>query len=453
MTPSTTQPQPPAQHQPQAATPPAAPAGTPAAPPGAPAGAPAKKPSGKRKLLLVIATIVILLALLAYGIYWFLFLRHFEQTDDAYVAGNVVQVTPQVGGTVVSIGADDTELVQMGRTLVQLDPADARVALDNATAQLAQAVREVRTLYVNNGTLNATIALRSADVERARSDLARRQELVASGAVSTEELSHARSALQAAQAALTASREQLSSNQVLTDRTTVSQHPNVLRAAGQVQAAYLNLARTSLPAPITGYVARRSVQVGQRVAPGTPLLSIVPLNALWVDANFKEVQIAKMRIGQPVTLKSDLYGSDVTFHGKVAGMAAGTGAAFALLPTQNASGNWIKVVQRVPVRITLDPQELAAHPLRIGVSMQVDTDIAQAGGNSLTGAAPLRTAPAYQTAVFDNAGKEADALIARVIGENSGGGNGVGGIGGNGGNGGSSGGGSGRKSGSSPAVK
>ena len=383
------------------------------------AATPPKKSNGRRKLLLGIATIVILIALLAYGIYWFLFQRHFENTDDAYVAGNVVQVTPQVGGTVISIGADDTELVQAGTTLIQLDPSDAKVALDNATAQLAQAVREVRTLYVNNGTLNATISLRSADVERARHDLVRRQELVASGAVSTEELDHARSALQAAQSALAAAREQLSSNQVLTDRTSVSQHPNVLRAAGQVQAAYLSVARTTLPAPITGYVARRSVQVGQRVAPGAPLLSIVPLNALWVDANFKEVQIARMRIGQPVTLTSDLYGSDVTFHGKVAGLAAGTGAAFALLPTQNASGNWIKVVQRVPVRITLDPRELAAHPLRIGVSMQVDTDIAPAGGNSLTGPAPVRAAPAYQTTVFDNAGKEAGALIARIIADNS----------------------------------
>ena len=395
------------------------PAGNQPSAPAAPAPEPAKKKSNRARYL-IIATVVIVLLLIGYGVYWFIFLRHFENTDDAYVAGNVVQVTPQVGGTVVAINADDTELVQAGKPLVQLDGADAKVALDNATAQLAQAVREVRTLFVNNGTLNASIALRTADVERARHDVARRQELISTGAVSSEELDHAKSALQTAQSALTAAREQLTSNQVLTDRTTVSRHPNVLRAAGQVQAAYLNYARTTLPAPITGYIAKRSVQVGQRVAPGMPLLSIVPLNALWVDANFKEVQIAKMRIGQPVTLHSDLYGSDVTFHGKVAGLAAGTGSAFALLPTQNASGNWIKVVQRVPVRITLDPQELAVHPLRIGVSMQVDTDIAQSGGNSLTSNQPARTTAAYQTTVFDNAGHEADALIARTIAENSG---------------------------------
>ena len=396
----------------------------PATPNATGAPAPKKSPSKRRKILLI-ATAVIVLALIGYGIYWFVFLRHFENTDDAYVAGNVVQVTPQVGGTVVAITADDTELVHAGRPLVQLDDADARVALDGATAQLAQAVREVRTLFVNNSALSATIALRNAEVDRARADLARRQQLVSSGAVSTEELDHAKSALQSASSAATAAREQLTSNQVFTDRTSVAQHPNVLRASGQVQAAYLALARTTLPAPITGYVAKRSVQVGQRVAPGMPLLSIVPLDALWVDANFKEVQIARMRIGQPATLHSDLYGADVVFHGKVAGLAAGTGSAFALLPTQNASGNWIKVVQRVPVRITLNPTELAAHPLRLGVSMQVETDIAQSGGNSLTSNQPARSVAAYKTAVFDNAGKQAAALIAQIIADNSGGNSGA----------------------------
>ena len=380
-----------------------------------------KERKGRRKFFLIIVTVVLALLLIAYGVYWAMFLRHFESTDDAYVAGNVVQVTPQVGGTVVAIYADDTELVQAGSPLVQLDNADAKVALDNATAQLAQTVREVRTLYVNNSTFSATIGLRNADLQRARLDLARRQDLISTGAVSKEELDHARSAVASAQSALTAARDQLSSNQVLTDRTSVARHPNVLRAAGQVQAAYLTFSRMTLPAPITGYVAKRSVQVGQRIAPGTPLLSIVPLNALWVDANFKEVQIARMRIGQPVTLESDLYGSNVTFHGKVAGLAAGTGSAFALLPTQNASGNWIKVVQRVPVRITLDPQELAVHPLRLGVSMQVNADIAHSGGNSLTSNQPARTAAAYQTAVFDSSDAKADALVARIIAENSGG--------------------------------
>ena len=377
-------------------------------------------PTGKRRTLLLMVTFAVVLLLIAYGVWWFLFARHFESTDDAYVAGNVVQITPQVAGTVIAIHADDTELVQAGKPLIELDAADAKVALDQATAQLAQAVREVRTLFVNNGTLNANVGLRNADVERARADLARRQELIAIGGVSKEELDHARSALRSAELAVAATREQLASNRVLTDRTTVARHPNVLRAAAQVQAAYLAMARTTLPAPISGYVAKRSVQVGQRVAAGTPLLSIVPLNALWVDANFKEVQIARMRVDQPVTLESDLYGSKVTYHGKVAGLAAGTGAAFALLPTQNASGNWIKIVQRIPVRIALDQKELAERPLRVGLSMQVKVDIANDAGNSLTSNAPARVAPAYKTAAFEAAGKEGEALIGKIIADNSG---------------------------------
>ena len=374
---------------------------------------------GRRRLLLIAFTVFLLISFIAYGVWWMLFARYFEGTDDAYVSGNVVQLTPQVSGTVLAINAEDTELVQAGKPLVELDKADARLAVDQAEAQLAQAVREVRTLFVNNGALSASVSARAADVEKARADLARRQQLIVTGAVSKEDLEHARVALQAAGAGLQAAAEQLASNRVLTDRTTVERHPNVLRAAAQVRTAYLNLARTSLPAPISGYVAKRSVQVGQRVAAGTPLLSIVPLNALWVDANFKEVQIARMRSGQPVTLVSDLYGAQVEYHGKVAGMAAGTGSAFALLPAQNASGNWIKIVQRVPVRILLDPHELASHPLRLGVSMDVKVNIEKNGGTSLTQASAPRTAPAYQTDVFEQSGAQADASIGRIIAANS----------------------------------
>jgi membrane fusion protein (multidrug efflux system) len=377
-------------------------------------------PNGKRRSLLIAVTTVLLIVLIGYAVWWMIYARHFESTDDAYVAGNVVQVTSQVGGTVLAINADDTDLVQAGKALVELDRSDAKVALDQAEAQLAQTVREVRTLFVNNGTLAANVKLRADDVERTTADLKRRQELAGTGAVSKEEVEHARNALQSAESALQATREQLNSNRVLTDRTSVAKHPNVQRAAGQVQAAYLAYARATLPAPITGYVAKRSVQVGQRIAAGTPLLSIVPLNALWVDANFKEVQVARMRIGQSVTLHSDIYGSDVTYHGKVLGLAAGTGAAFALLPSQNASGNWIKIVQRIPVRIALDPAELEAHPLRIGLSMQITVDIANDSGTSLTMSGPGRTTPAYKTTVFDTAGQEADALIARIIADNSG---------------------------------
>ncbi|EGF33938.1 Membrane fusion component of tripartite multidrug resistance system [Oxalobacteraceae bacterium IMCC9480] len=376
-------------------------------------------PRGKRRFLLLVMTGVLILLLIAYGIWWFIFASHFESTDDAYVAGNVVQVTSQIGGTVIAINADDTQRVQAGASLVLLDPSDANVALDQATAQLAQAVREVRTLFVNNGALNANITSRNSELERARNDLARRQELIGSGAVSKEELAHARTALQSAESAAVAAREQLASNRVLTDQTSVAQHPTVLRAAAQVQAAYLATARMTLPAPIAGYIAKRSVQVGQRIAAGMPLLSIVPLDSLWVDANFKEVQIDRMRIGQPVTLHSDVYGSKANYHGKVIGLSAGTGSAFALLPTQNASGNWIKVVQRVPVRISLDPAELAERPLRLGVSMQVEVDIADHAGTSLTASGTARTTPVYQTAAFDKVGNDGHLLISRIIAENS----------------------------------
>lgn len=376
--------------------------------------------SNNRRRRLIVVTLVLIVVLIGYLIWWVLNARNYEGTDDAYVAGNVVQVTPQVGGTVVAIHADDTELVQAGKPLIELDRSDATVALDQADAQLAQTIREVRVLYANNGTLGASVAQRSAEVERAREDLARRQQLIGTGAVSKEELEHARSALQSAITTLQVSNAQLASNRALTDRTSVAQHPSVQRAAARVREAYLAYARTTLPAPLTGYVAKRSVQLGQRVAAGTPLLSIVPLDALWVEANFKEVQIAQMRIGQPVTLESDVYGSEVVYHGKIAGFSAGTGSAFALLPVQNASGNWIKIVQRLPVRITLDPKELTEHPLRIGLSMQVTVQVVQQEGAPLPAARPVRTEPAYATTVFDAIGQQADARIAAIIAANFG---------------------------------
>lgn len=376
----------------------------------------ASEKNGKRRIILIIMTLIILILLAAYGAWWYLVGRNFEHTEDAYAAGNVVQVTSQVAGTVVAIHADDTDAVVTGKPLVELDKTDAKVAVDQAEAQLAQTVREVRVLFANNGSLQANVSLRSSEVEKARADLARRTQLLSTGAVSSEELEHARNAVKSAEAALQAASEQLSSNRTLTENTTVTQHPNVLRAAARVRETLLALSRTTLPAPTTGYVAKRAVQVGQRIAAGAPLLSIVPLNTLWVDANFKEVQLAHMRIGQDVELHSDLYGGDVTYHGKVLGMSAGTGSAFALLPAQNASGNWIKVVQRVPVRVSLDPKELQEHPLRIGVSMQVQVNISQQQGAPVTAAA--RTSPAYQTAVFEQNGKDADQRIADIIAAN-----------------------------------
>ncbi|HKU87126.1 MAG TPA: HlyD family efflux transporter periplasmic adaptor subunit [Casimicrobiaceae bacterium] len=371
---------------------------------------------GTRKRWLAIAGGVFIVIGVAWGAYWMLALRYAESTDDAYVSGNIVQITPQIPGTVVKIAADDTQFVQAGSTLVELDPADAKLALEAADAKLARTVRDVRGLFATTAQLHASLDMRSADVARASEDLKRRQRLASSGAVSGEELQHARDALTSAQAALIAAREQLAANQARTDRTTVESHPDVLAAAAQVHDAYLDLARTHLPAPVSGYVAKRAVQLGQRVAPGAPLMAIVPLDQVWVDANFKEPQLATMRVGQPVTLKADLYGGKVRYHGTVAGFGAGTGAAFSLLPPQNATGNWIKIVQRVPVRIALDPHELTEHPLQIGLSMQVEVDTHDRDGERLPQMA--QQAPAYTTAMYDAADAAAAARVKAVIAAN-----------------------------------
>ena len=386
-----------------------------------------------RKKALAAVTAVVAVAGIAYGAYWALVLNHYESTDNAYVQGNVVQLTPQVGGTVIAINADDTDHVKAGQWLVKLDPADAQVALDQAEAQLAQTVREVRTVYANNSTLKAQIALRQADMARAQSDLARAQDdvarrapLVATGAVGKEEFDHvnaqlaaSKSSVAAAQSAMVAAREQLASNQTLTDGTAVEQHPNVLRAAARVREASLALKRAELLAPVDGFVAKRSVQLGQRVAAGAPLMSVIALNQVWVEANFKESQLRNLRLGQPVTLVADVYGKKVEYHGAVEGLGAGTGAAFALLPAQNATGNWIKVVQRVPVRITLDAKELVEHPLRVGLSMDAKVDVSQTDGRMLADA--LRTStPAVQTHVFDADNAAADAEVRKIIAANGG---------------------------------
>ncbi|CAB3784908.1 efflux RND transporter periplasmic adaptor subunit [Pararobbsia alpina] len=379
--------------------------------------APVEQPkNNKRARMMLLLTLVIIIAAVAYAFYYFTYARYHEDTDDAYVNGNVVQITPQVVGTVIAVNADDTQTIQVGQPLVVLDPADSKIALQQAEANLAQTVRQVRTLYVNNNAYQADVTQREADLARAQDDYKRRMSVAQTGAVSLEEISHAQDAVKVAKAALVAAEQNLASNRALTERTSIAEHPNVLAAAAKVRDAYLNFARNTLPAPVTGYVAKRSVQVGQRVSPGNPLMAIVPLNSVWVDANFKEVQLKGMRIGQPVELTADVYGSSVVFHGKVQGFSAGTGSAFSLLPAQNATGNWIKVVQRLPVRIALDPKELEAHPLRIGLSMQVDVTVKADNGAQL-GAAPNTT---YETNVFDKYGEQADAEIARIIAANTG---------------------------------
>ncbi len=402
-------------------------------------------PSRRKKALTAIAAVVVV-AGLGLAAYEWLVASHYEETDNAYVQGNLVQITPQIGGTVMAILADDTDRVQAGQPLVQLDPADGRVALEQAEAQLAQTVRQVRTLYANNGALAAQVSLRDADVARARTeigraqsevarandDLNRRQALSGNGAVSREELNHAQTTLantksalaaaeagvQSAQAAAAAAREQLASNQSMTEGTSIEQHPSVLAAAAKVREAWLATQRAALPAPVSGFVAKRSVQLGQRVAAGTPLMSVVPLDQLWVDANFKEVQLRNIRIGQPVRLTADVYGKKVEYRGTVQGLGVGTGAAFALLPAQNATGNWIKVVQRVPVRIALDPQQMQSNPLRVGLSMDVTVDVTHKEGRMLAEAP--RSTPLAATAVYASDARGADEQVRRVIAANIG---------------------------------
>jgi len=376
-----------------------------------------KKPKSKRRLLLTGILSVFLLAGAGYTAYWLLYGRYHETTDDAYVGGNLVQITPQVAGTVLAIHADDTQYVKSGDPLVSLDKSDAQIMVAQAEAQLAKTVRSVRNLRATSTEGEANVTVRRAELRKAEQDLARRRSVQSSGAVSGEELQHAVDAVSSARAALDAAQKQFEAQRAMVDRTDVQDHPDVLAAAARVREAYLALSRTEVPAPIAGFVARRSVQLGQRVAPGNVLMTVAPLEEVWVDANFKENQLAHLRPGQPVTLEADAYGGSVEFHGRVAGFSPGTGGAFALLPAQNASGNWIKVVQRVPVRIALERKELEAHPLQVGLSMKVDVDTHERSAERLqrTG----RSAPAYETKAFASSDAQTEARIGQIIAANT----------------------------------
>ena len=337
-------------------------------------------------------------------------------TEDAYVEGNVVQVTPQVGGVVTAIRADNTDRVEPGAVLIELNGVDAQLALDAARANLARSVRQVRGQFAMAGQDGATMALRKVDLARAEEDVARRSALAKIGAIPGEELVHAQQAVRTARAALAVASEQLKRNHALIDGTTVESHPDVQAAAVQLRNASVALARTKVVAPVGGVVTKRGVQVGQRVAAGAPLMSVVPLDQLWVTANLKESQLRNVRIGQPVRLTTDLYGDGVVYHGRVLGQDAGTGSAFSLLPAQNATGNWIKVVQRVPVRIALDPAEVAAQPLQLGLSMRVEVDTEARDGKRLVAA--QGQPQVYTTAVYADELAQADAQVRAIIDAN-----------------------------------
>ena len=371
----------------------------------------------RRQRWLVGLTVAVLLVALLTGAWWWLYASHYQSTDDSYVAGDLVGVMSQVSGTVVAIDADETDLVRAGQELVRLDATDAGIALQDAEQQLARTVRQTRTLFATRDQLAAVVAQRRADLDRALADFNRRKDLAATGAVSAEEVGHARDALNAARDALTAAQKNLAASAALVGRTGIADNPDVQAAATVVQRAWLALRRTSVRAPVTGYLARRAVQLGERIAPGGPLMAIVPLERLRVDANFREVQLKHMRIGQPATVVTDLYGGQVEYHGTVVGLGLGTGAAFALLPAQNATGNWIKVVQRVPVRIALQARELVAHPLRIGLSTRARVDVHDDSGPQLAPAPPQE--PVLATSAYDIDRSEITARIAQIIAENS----------------------------------
>ena len=380
---------------------------------------PSKAPpaNGSRKRRLVTLAAVVAAGARVYGLYVYFHARFFEETDDAYVAGDQVQITSEVAGAVTAVHVDDTQHVERGQLLVELNPSDAEIATSSAEAELARTVREVRGVFSQAGALRAQIHESEIGLKAARADLARREGIAEGGAVAAEEIEHARDQVAQLQAAVAARRESLASTEAQIVNTRIATHPAVLAAAARVREAALALRRTHVVAPVSGAIARRSVQIGTRITPGSPLMAVVPLNDVWVEANFKEVQLSKLRVGQPVELHADIYGRAVSYHGRVAGLGAGSGSAFALLPAQNASGNWIKVVQRVPVRIALDPKELEKNPLRVGLSMTATVDLHDTSGSLIN--AQVRAQP-QRAPGYESANAAVDQRIAAIIASNSG---------------------------------
>jgi membrane fusion protein, multidrug efflux system len=375
--------------------------------------APAKASNLLRRGLLVLTSVV---AILAIGGYYALFMRYHLTTDDAYVNGNLVRLAPQVAGTVVAIATDETQYVKRGQMLVELDPHDAQIALAQARANLAETVRDVAQLFAEERRDVALVSAQQTQLSQSSQDLARDRPLLAVHGVSLETLEHDENAVHSARAALQQAQASLASTRAAISGTTPATHPRVLAAEANLRAAWLALARTRVVAPISGYVVRRSIELGEQVTPSTEMLALVPVSTMWVDANFKENQLGDLRIGQPVQVSVDMYGSRIEYHGKVLGLTAGTGSALAVLPTQNASGNWIKIVQRLPVRIGLEPGELAQHPLFLGLSANVDVNVRHESGSALS---QLPVWPAGQhTGVYEDQESGANEAIHAIIAAN-----------------------------------
>ncbi|AVV39344.1 MULTISPECIES: multidrug efflux MFS transporter periplasmic adaptor subunit EmrA [Pantoea] len=372
----------------------------------------------KRKSVLIVLALIFVLIGIAWGVYWFLVLRHFQETDDAYVAGNQVQVMAQVSGSVNKVWFEDTDFVKKGDVLVSLDKTDAEQAFEKAQTALATSVRQTHQLMINGKQYQASITLQQTALAQAEADLKRREPLGAANLIGREELQHARDAVATAKAQLDVAIQQYNANQAMILNTSLENQPAVQQSAAELRDAWLALQRTEIRSPMDGFVSRRSVQVGSQISTSTPLLAVVPATNLWVDANFKETQLAGVRIGQPATVVADIYGDEVVYQGKVVGLDMGTGSAFSLLPAQNATGNWIKVVQRLPVRIELNQDDIARHPLRIGLSTLVKIDTTSKEGSALATSARQQAAYSSNALAIDLA--PVNQMITDIVRANAG---------------------------------
>ena len=373
--------------------------------------------SQQRKKGLSIFILLLLLISIGSVAYWYFFIKGFEETEDAYVSGNQVMVSAQVAGNISKINVDNMDPVQAGDVLLELDDTNAKLSFEQAKSNLANAVRQVSQLNYTVKQLKSAVRANEITLAQAQGNLNRRVQLVKDGAIDKESFQHAKEAVELAKANLTTSQNQLGANQALLLDGPLSEQPQIQSAVSNLKQAWLNLERTKIRSPIKGYVARRNAQVGQAVSVGGALMAVVTTDQMWLDANFKETQLTHMRIGQPDEIHFDLYGKDKTFDGKVVGIEMGTGSAFSLLPTQNATGNWIKVVQRVPVRIQLDPQQLIENPVRIGLSATVKVNISDSQGETLRNQAP--TATLYSTNVLQYDESAVNNLIESIIRDNS----------------------------------
>ena len=373
------------------------------------------QPNTQRRFWFLVLGAVVLVAAIAYGVYWLLYARYFESTDDAYVGGNVVTITSKENATVLALHADNTQTVKQGQLLIEMDPTVPTVNLQAAEANLARTVRNVKAQFSKSDAGQAQVNQARVALAEAQDDYARRQKAFATQSVSGEELAHARDAVASARAALNTASGSLQQTDATIEGADIAHNPEVLAAEAQLRSAAIAFGHMRIIAPLDGVIAQRTVQAGQQVSPGQPLMAVVPLSDVWVEANFKEVQLARMRVGQPVTVKTDIYGGSVVYHGRIEGLGAGSGSAFALLPPQNASGNWIKIVQRVPVRIALDHKELAHHPLRVGLSVTADVDVRDESGPLVT----TSVGPGVTRAdTGEDSGPVADRLIANILRKN-----------------------------------